>query len=162
MPRDIDPLVGTLPGVSLSDIDSLQSVVDNNLDKRRQAAVLAEGIIEEELNNFMKWLSTLFVVPTITALKERGEAIKNKELQRACHRLKDLSEQEQKIICSMANSIVNQLIHLPIIRIKEYASTTQGHLYTEVLQNLFDLEVSGERPKNITSDSPEEEVPHSI
>jgi glutamyl-tRNA reductase len=162
MPRDIDPLTGTIPGVSLSDIDSLQSVVDNNLDKRRQAAVVAEGIIEEELNNFMKWLSTLFVIPTITALKDRGEVIKNKELQRACNRLKGLSEQEQKIICSMANSIVNQLIHLPIIRIKEYASTTQGHLYTEVLQNLFDLEISGERPKNNSIDSPEDDVTHSI
>lgn len=162
VPRDIDPLVGTLPGVSLYDIDSLQTVVDNNLDKRRQAAVFAETIIDEELTEFMKWLSSLVVVPTITALKHFGETIKKKELERACNRLGNISEREQKVICSMANSIVNQLVHLPIIRLKEYASTTQGHLYAEVLQNLFDLEVRGEHRKKDPVDPSEEEKIHHI
>jgi len=44
----------------------------------------------------------------------------------------------------MANSIVNHLLHVPITNLKEYATTSQGHLYTEILQNLFDLNVRGE------------------
>ena len=48
----------------------------------------------------------------------------------------------------MANAIVNQLLNDPITQLKSYAATPQGHLYTEILQNLFNLDVEGERPKN--------------
>jgi len=145
VPRDIDPRIGELPGIVLRDIDDLQTVVDQNLAWRKQAAVTAEGIIEEELNQFMAWLGIQSVVPTITALKERAEQIKKNELRRALNRLGELSAHDKKVIGSLANSIVNQLLHPPITRLKEYALTSEGHLYTEVLQNLFDLEVPEKR-----------------
>ncbi len=148
LPRDIDPLVGSISGVHLYDIDSLQHVVDQNLDDRRREAVKAEKIIEEEIDQFLKWLSTLFVVPTVVALKEKGEAIKEAELNRALNRLGNISDRERKIISSLANSIVNQLLHEPITQLKELATTHQGHLYTEICQNLFNLEVRGQRPKH--------------
>ncbi|MEW5898101.1 MAG: glutamyl-tRNA reductase, partial [Bacillota bacterium] len=141
----IDPRIGELPGIVLRDIDDLQTVVDQNLAWRKQAAVTAEGIIEEELNQFMAWLGIQSVVPTITALKERAEQIKQNELRRALNRLGELSAHDKKVIGSLANSIVNQLLHPPITRLKEYALTSEGHLYTEVLQNLFDLEVPEKR-----------------
>lgn len=147
VPRDIDPQVRNIPGISLFDVDHLQNVVDANLAERRQAAVRAEGIIEEELNEFMRWLSTRFVVPTITALKKMGEEIKQRELSRAFNRLGDLSEREKKIIGSLANSIVNQLLHNPVVNLKQYALTPEGHLYTKITQNIFNLEVKGQQGK---------------
>ncbi|MBM7855576.1 glutamyl-tRNA reductase [Desulfohalotomaculum tongense] len=141
VPRDVDPQVNKLPGVTLYDIDDLQNVVDNNLAERRQAAVQAEKIIEEELDEFLQWLSVQLVVPTIVSLKEMGEEIKKRELERALNRLGNVSDREYKIISSMANSIMKQLLHFPIVRLKEYAVTNEGHLYTKVLQNLFNLEV---------------------
>ncbi|MBO8136838.1 MAG: glutamyl-tRNA reductase [Desulfotomaculum sp.] len=141
VPRDVDPRISELPGVALYDIDDLQNVVDNNLEERRQAAVQAEKIIEEELNEFLQWLSVQFVVPTIAALRDMGERIKEKELQRALNRLGNVSDREYKVISSMANSIMKQLIHFPIVRLREYAATNEGHLYTKVLQNLFNLDV---------------------
>lgn len=149
VPRDIDPMIGKLPGVSLYDIDDLQSVVDSNLEERRKAAILAEDIIEEELEEFMKWLSIQYVVPTITAFREMAEEIKQKELTRAYNRLGELTDRERKVISSMANSIVKQLTHFPTVRLKEYALTNEAHIYTEVLQNLFALEVPRQRKKNI-------------
>ena len=119
VPRDIDPKVREIKGIELFDVDHLQNVVDANLVERRKAAVLAEGIIEEELNEFMRWLSTRFVVPTITALKKMGEEIKQRELMRAYNKLGDLSEREKKIIGSLANSIVNQILHNPVINLKQ-------------------------------------------
>ncbi|MBC7326029.1 MAG: glutamyl-tRNA reductase, partial [Moorella sp. (in: Bacteria)] len=117
VPRDIDPRIGELPGITLYDIDDLQSVVDQNLAWRKQVAVAAEGIIEEELNEFMKWLGIQAVVPTIAALKQRAEQIKQNELRRAFNRLGELSPHEKKVIGSLANSIVNQLLHTPIARL---------------------------------------------
>jgi len=49
----------------------------------------------------------------------------------------------------MANSIVNQLLHTPIMNLKKYADTRQGHLYTEILQNLFDLDVDEETKNSL-------------
>ncbi|MFZ5595604.1 MAG: glutamyl-tRNA reductase [Bacillota bacterium] len=147
VPRDIEPSIGEMPGVTLFDVDDLRNVVDRNLDERKRAALDAEGIIEEELDQFMKWLGTQFVIPTISSLKSLGEEIKQKELKRALNRLGDLSDHDRKVISSLANSIVNQILHVPVKRLKEFALSPQGHLYTEVLQNLFDLEVPGQEPK---------------
>jgi glutamyl-tRNA reductase len=144
VPRDIDPDVGTLPNAKLHDIDDLRMVIDHNLAERQQAAEKAEKLIEEEIDDFFKWLGSLFVVPTIIALREKAQAIKENELDRALRRLPRLTEKEKKIVGSLANSIVNQLLHSPIINLKEYATTRQGHLYTETLQNLFDLDVPDE------------------
>lgn len=145
VPRDIDPLVADLPGITLYDIDDLQGVVEQNLAWRSLVAVKAERIIEEELGQFMQWLGKQFVVPTISALKQRAEQIKQNELSRALNRLGELSAHDRKIVGSLANSLVNQLLHIPITRLKDCALTSKGHLYTEVLQNLFDLEVDGEQ-----------------
>lgn len=154
VPRDIEPGVGGLEGVTLYDIDDLKNVIDHNLSERKAAAVRAEVIIEEELDEFMKWLATQFTVPTIAALKNWGEEIKQKELQRALNKLGDISEHDKKVVSSLASSIVNQVLHLPVTQLKAYALTTEGHLYTEILQNLFNLDVPGQRPKGKVQDAP--------
>lgn len=140
VPRDIQPEVGQLPGVTLYDIDDLNDVVDHGLAERKRAAAIAEAIIDEEVSSFMKWMGVQYVVPTIAALKRRGEEIKQKELRRALNRLGELSKHDQKVICSLANSIVNQLLHVPITQLKEYALTPNGYLYMEALQKLFQLQ----------------------
>ena len=147
VPRDIDPAVGHLEGVALYDIDSLQSVVDSNLAVRKRAAALAEEIIKQRLDEFTCALGTKFVVPTVAALKKRGDEIKERELQRAINRLGELSEREIKVIGSLANSIVNQLLHEPITRLKDYAQTPEGYHFAEALQKLFDLD-TGDNKKS--------------
>ena len=142
VPRDVDPLITQLNGVHLFDIDDLKHVVDVNFKERQLEAIKAERIVREELVDFNNWLNTLFVVPTIVALKEKADRIKKAELTRAFNRLGSISAREEKVIASLANSIVNQLLHDPIIQLKSYASDQQGHLYTELLRNLFCLEIN--------------------
>ncbi|MGB9859088.1 MAG: glutamyl-tRNA reductase [Moorellaceae bacterium] len=141
VPRDIDPAVGDLPGVRLFDIDDLQQVILNNLEERKKAAQRAEGIIAEEVEDFSRWLGSLFVVPTIVALKEKAQAIKEAELRRAFNRLGAPSPQERKVIGSLANSLVNRLLHEVVVNLKAAALTPQGHFYVEMLQKLFGLKV---------------------
>nr|ABT18041.1 glutamyl-tRNA reductase [Heliobacterium mobile] len=147
VPRDIEPAVGTVQSVHLFDIDDLNSVVDRNLAERQKAASQAEVIIEEEIHEFIKWLNSLFVVPTIVALRNKGDAIKEKELERVLGKLKSLSEKDKKTLGAMASSIVKQLLHDPVIQIRHYAASPEGHLYSEILQNLFSLDIAGQRPK---------------
>lgn len=156
VPRDIHPDVGEIPGVTLYDIDDLRGVVDRHHHAREQAAQQAEKIIDEEMAQFLKWHNSLFVIPTIVALQQKGQEIKDAQLNRALERLGGLTPKQEKIIRSMANSIVNQLLHSPITNLKEFADTRQGHLYTEILQNLFDLEVEEEtqRPLRMVGQHP--------
>jgi len=147
VPRDIEPAVGSIPGITLFDIDDLHHVVDRNLEERKQAANKALTLIEGEIEEFLKWLGSRFVVPTIVSFREKIDAIKDAELEKALHKLGNLSEREIKAVQSLANSIVNQIMHIPVVNLKEYAGTHQGHLYVEIFQNLFDLKVEGQRPK---------------
>jgi len=141
VPRDIDPAIGELPGVHLYDIDDLYNVVETNLMGRQRAAREAETIISHEIEDFNDWLATLYVVPVIKALKTKGEEIRQAEVRRALNRLGSITPREEKIINSLASSIVNQLLHFPVINLKEKAASNQGHLYAEVAKNLFQLEL---------------------
>lgn len=142
VPRDIEPKLADIPGVYLYDIDDLQGAVDANHLERQRAAKEAERIIAEEMEKFNEWLASLYVVPVITALKTHAESIKQQELTRALNRLGNVSEHDQKVLGSMANSIVNQLLHDPIVTMKEMAVSDQGHLYAEVVKKLFKLEIT--------------------
>lgn len=146
VPRDVEPSVGEIPGVYLYDIDDLERVVSESLEERKKAAVAAEEIISEAVRDFLKWLNTLTVLPTIKALKEKFNTIKEEELRRCLKRLGSCDPSAEEVISSMANSIVNKLLHEPIARLKEYASRHEGHLYSKVLENLFGL-VSSEEAK---------------
>jgi len=156
VPRDIHPDVGGIPDVTLFDIDDLRGVVDRHHQERELAAVNAEKIIDEEMQLFLKWHNSLFVVPTILALQQKGQKIKDAQVERALEHLGEVTPKQEKIIRSMANSILNHLLHTPITNLKEYATTNQGHLYTEILQNLFDLDVSEEtkRPSLVANQCP--------
>ncbi len=153
VPRDIEPTIKDIPGVTLLDIDDLQNVVDKNYEDRKIEAIKGAQIVEKELQAFLKWLSTLFVIPTIVALKEKGLQIKETELKRALNKLGNLTPKEHKVISTLASSIVNSLLHDPVLTLKEYANTSQGHLYSEVAQNLFDLDIEGQRIKECKNES---------
>lgn len=141
VPRDIDPVLGAIEGVYIYDIDDLQNVVDSSLMQRQRAAREAENIIAEELNKFNEWIGSLYVVPVITALKDRVASIQQNELQRAFNRLGKISEHDKAVITSLANSISNQILHNPIVTLKDAAVSNQGHLYAEVINKLFNLQI---------------------
>ena len=139
VPRDIEPSLAGINGIYLYDIDDLHGVVDNNNLERIKAARAARHTIEKELFEFNQWLASLYVVPVISSLRSYAESIKKNELQRAYNKLGPVSEREEAVINTLANSIVNQLLHFPMIKLKEAAATNQGHLYAEVVKKIFDL-----------------------
>ncbi|MDR1616896.1 MAG: glutamyl-tRNA reductase [Syntrophomonadaceae bacterium] len=149
VPRNIDPELADIPGSCLFDIDRLRDVVDDNHAERVREAFEAEKIVKEELNKFIAWLDGMYVIPVITALKSHGEEIKKRELKKAYNKLGKLNEREQNILNTLAHSIVNQLLHDPIVILKEMADKQQGHYYAEIVKKMFSLSVmSGEWESN--------------
>ncbi len=119
VPRNIDPDINHIADVYLYDIDNLQDVVDSNLHERKKEAMKAEEIVKEEILVFDKWVQSLNAVPTIVALRKAAEEIKDDELKKLLNRIDSLDENERKAIESMANSIINKLIHPPTTALKE-------------------------------------------
>jgi len=119
VPRNIDPEINDLDNVYLYDVDDLKGVVDTNILERQKEAKKAEEIIEEEIETFQRWLSSLDSVPVVIALREKAEAIKKEEVEKLLNRLPEIGEKEKKAIEGMASSIINKLIHSPTVALRE-------------------------------------------
>ncbi len=119
VPRNIDPEINKLDNVYLYSVDDLQEVVDANIHGRKIEAEKAEKIIDEEVDKFVRWMSSLDSVPTIVALRQKAEEIKTEELEKLKSRINDLDEDKMKAVEYMAAAIINKLIHPPTVALKE-------------------------------------------
>jgi glutamyl-tRNA reductase len=146
VPRDVDPALAELDDCYLYDIDDLQAVVSESLSGRRREAARAESIVAHEADRFRHWQASLDVVPAIASLRERAERIRSRELEKAESRLEGLSESERRTVESLTTQIVNKLLHVPIVRLKEAAATDGA--YVEAARHLFDLGEDESAPKS--------------
>ncbi len=139
VPRDIDPGLSASDGSFVYDIDDLEAVVEASLAGRRAEASRAERIVAAEADRFQSWQASLAVVPAIASLRARAEEIRSAELAKAQPRLGQLAESERRIVEAMTSQIVNKLLHLPTVRLKEAAAAADGVVYAEVVRHLFGL-----------------------
>jgi len=141
LPRDVDPAVVELPGVYLYNLDDLQSGVNEGIRMRLQEAEQVQAIIAEEVRAFDRWMRSLSVVDTISDLRQHVDELRQQELARTLQRLSStLSEREAAAIQELTTRLVNKLLHMPTLRLKDAAAEGQGPMYAQALRYLFDLE----------------------
>ncbi|MGM8213014.1 glutamyl-tRNA reductase [Virgibacillus sp. W0430] len=151
VPRDLDPSIGQLDSVFLYDIDDLQHIVDENLAARSEAASEIEQLLEAEIVAFKNWITTLGVVPVISALREKALAIQAETMASIERKMPDLSEREQKVLNKHTKSIINQLLKDPIIQAKELAGSNHSNESLALFIDIFgiDEEVKREVEKQV-------------
>jgi glutamyl-tRNA reductase len=145
VPRDLDPKIHDLDGCYLYDIDDLQAIVSETLAGRRGEAVRAEAIVAAEAEKFHAWQASLDVVPAIASLRARAEEIREAELRKADAVLGRLDDGERRAVESITAQIVNKLLHLPTVRMKQAAVSADGVIYAEAVRHLFGLGEDNER-----------------
>ena len=156
VPRDIDGSVRDMPGVVLYDMDDLQREAARNLSVQEGEITRARSVLAEETDRFERWAASLDVVPTVAALRERGEAIVNQVLRENESRWVALSEEDRARLEVMARAIVNRLLHEPTLRLKA-AEGDESYLYVQTLRELFGIDAAGleapdeQRPAEVTS-----------
>jgi glutamyl-tRNA reductase len=139
VPRDLDPAIHELDGCYLYDIDDLEAIVAETLAGRRSEAEQAESIVAAEADKFHEWQASLEIVPAIASLRARAEEIREQELAKAEGVLGRLDESERRAVESITAQIVNKLLHLPTVRLKQAAAAADGVVYAEAVRHLFGL-----------------------
>jgi glutamyl-tRNA reductase len=140
VPRDIDPDVNRIDNVYLYNIDDLQGIVEINRGERIKEAARAEHIISAEALKFDAWLRTLEVVPTIVSLREKAEQIRKAEIHKTLNQLDSLSGGEIEAIHVLTRSVVNKLLHDPILFLKRISTRSRKDSYLDVARKLFHLD----------------------
>ncbi len=148
VPRDIDSACAALNGVTLVDIDDLQAVADRNRQVRQAEARKAEGIIEEEIQQFATWLGSLEVLPTLAALRAHATDIAALVVGENAGKWETASVRDLERIEAMARSVVNRLLHEPTLRMKEMRDD-RVHARMALVRELFGLSTEEGTPAHV-------------
>jgi glutamyl-tRNA reductase len=138
VPRDIDADVAELEDVYLFTVDDLQSVVNENLEGRRQAAREANELIEAEVERFAHTLRTRDAAPLIRRLREDAERTRNRTLEQARQMLAHGKAQDE-VLNFLSSTLTNRLIHAPSQRLRDAAETGDGDII-ETIAEIYRLD----------------------
>ncbi|MBD3882842.1 glutamyl-tRNA reductase [Phormidium tenue FACHB-886] len=141
VPRNVDADTNDLSNVHAFNVDDLKAVVAQNQESRRQMALEAEGILDEEVEAFDNWWRSLDTVSTISSLRNKIETIRTQELEKALSRLgSEFGEKHQEIIEALTRGIVNKILHDPMVQLRAQQDIEARRKAMQTLQTLFNLE----------------------
>ncbi len=152
VPRDIDSACAQLQGVTLADIDDLQAVADRNRTLRQAEARKAEGIIEEEIQQFAAWLGSLEVLPTLAALRAHAAVIAEQVVAENAGKWESASGRDLERMEAMTRTVVNRLLHDPTRTMKEMRDG-RVHARMALVRELFGLQADDQAATEAESEA---------
>jgi glutamyl-tRNA reductase len=139
VPRDIDPAINQLDNAFVYDIDDLQQVVEANKKQREREAAWAEQIVQQHVERTMKRLLARDVVPTIVALEERLNRIRESEMERYRGALSNLTPQQRESVDALTRGILNKILHGPVTELKNGAGQPEQVALVRLIHRIFGL-----------------------
>ena len=143
VPRDVEPEVGDLRGVTLYNIDALEAVVDEHRAERREEAKAADAIIEEEVASLEDRFRYLSLRPLMALLSDRCERIREREMRRWHSKIGELDKEHWRHIDHMTQMIVRKILRMPMIKLRKSAGTEHEQFYIDAMRALFKLDTLG-------------------
>lgn len=137
VPRDVEEEVAELNDVFLYTVDDLGELVRDGLDARQSAVKEAEVIIDAGVSNFLHWMQSREVVPTIRALRDHVDRQRRHELEKAM-RLLAKGESPEKALEALSNSLTNKFLHAPTHALNQM-QTGEREAFLEVIHRLYQL-----------------------
>jgi glutamyl-tRNA reductase len=144
VPRDIEPGCRSVPGVTVHDVDDVQTIAERNASGRAAEARRAERVIESELGRFEGWIGSLEVVPTIAALRRRADEVVRRVLAENEGRWESISDADRERLEALAGAIASRMLHEPTLRLKRGAGEEGSYATVSALRELFGLDASTE------------------
>ena len=140
VPRNVDPAVGTIDNVFCYDVDDLGAVVDANIGERQNAALLAERIVEEEVEAFATRIKSREVGPLVAQLQDRIEEICRTELQRFMKRAGPRNDREIEELEWMVSRIAGKIAHPLVMQVRSSRlGDAHQDVYLDTIKSIFKL-----------------------
>jgi glutamyl-tRNA reductase len=139
VPRDVDPAVGQLPGVTLLNMDDLKAFVDAGMAERRKEIPAVNQIVAQEVDRFVDLTAEREMVPLVAALRDWAEDLRLAELDRYRVRLAGLDERERAAVEGLTRGLLAKLLHEPTVNLKEAAGSARAEQLAEAVRVLFNL-----------------------
>lgn len=139
VPRDVEPAVADLTGVSLLDMDDIAAFAASVGESRRREVPKVEALITERVAAYEAEVSARAVAPLLTALHAHAEAIRVGEIDRHRRLLADLSDEQRDAVDALTQALVAKLLHRPSVEIRSSAASPTGEQMAEAVRRLYDL-----------------------
>jgi glutamyl-tRNA reductase len=139
VPRDVEPAVRELDGVTVLDLDDLRDWADRGRAARAHEADRVRLLVRDEVERFTLEHTALQAAPLIASMHERAEAVRAGELERFAAKLAALDLAQRDVVEALTRSIVAKLLHEPSVRLKQQAGSPQGARNAAAVADLFDL-----------------------
>jgi len=140
VPRDVDPSVALIDGVTLLDIDALWSFhAKTPFAGKEEAIGKAKTIILEEVNRFLEQQSARKVAPLISEFRESVEEIRQIELKRFEGRLAGFTDEQRDAIEALTQGMLGKILHDPTVSLNEASGSPRGERLADALRELFNL-----------------------
>ncbi|MGV0024629.1 glutamyl-tRNA reductase [Phormidesmis priestleyi] len=141
VPRNVDANINELDHVQAFNVDDLKAVVAQNQESRRQMAMEAEALLDEEVDSFDVWWRSLETVSTISSLRDKVETIRAQELEKAFSRLgTEFGDRHKEVIEALTRGIVNKILHDPMVQLRAQQDIEARRQAMQTLELLFNLE----------------------
>ncbi len=148
-PRDVASRVDEVEGVSVHDLDDLESVTGRTHERRRRAAEAAETTVEEELDHLLERFKRKRADEVVAAMHESADRVKRRELETALGKLEtqgDLTDEQRETVAALADALVGQLMAAPTKSLREAAGEDDWETIATAIR-LFDPEFGAEPPE---------------
>ena len=139
VPRNVDPAVAELAGVSLSNLDDLRDWADRGLSHRAAEAERVRSIVAQEVENHLLESTARQAAPLVASMHEAADRVRVRELERFASRIGELDDRQRDSVEALTKAIVAKLLHEPSVRLKSQAGTPQGERNAAAVRDLFDL-----------------------
>jgi len=137
VPADIERSAGVVPGVRLFDVDDLRAGLDDAIGARLAEVPSVEAIVEDEVESFGRRYRELEVEPLVASFRQRAEAIRRQEVDRALRHLGDLDPETAERIEQLSRALVKKLLHEPTVRLRQQAASQDMDEVVASIRELF-------------------------
>ena len=140
VPRNVSPALNELDNVYVYDVDDLNGIAEANRQARQGEAELAEDMVIENAQRFLNELAGQQATPTIVALREKVDAVKKAELERALRRLNVDDEAARRALEALADGLVAKLLHGAMSALKRGGAEGNIQETIEVVRRIYQLD----------------------
>lgn len=142
VPRNIEQKVENIEGVMLFDVDDVESVIKETIAMRKEEISRAKDIVAELANDYMDWLASLNLSPTIRQIQENFMKVHDTEFNNYLGLKNGMDPDPFK---EYGVHISKKFTRLIIKNLKDLTDNGKKVEYLNMLNELFELQVADEK-----------------